>query len=354
MMAAYIGCRTQDDYSRGKQFYDRGDFAQAAQYLQRAAQSNPADVKPLRKLASIYIREEKYADAATVLEKARELAPDDGDLAARYALVLDRIGKPGEALVAAHEALNSEDVRKDTKMRERLEGLVARLEGKPGPGREAGGAPGPAHSDATSTGSVTRMDSATTVSTAPELPACAPLPAPPITRQDLVRLVPDDAPGHVIIRWRTETQEENLGFNIYRSENPDGPYERVNRSIIPGEGSTNIPREYCFEDKPLPRGKVYYYYIESVSLSGTREVLEGTKGTRVKVKTVEEEREWLWRKVMGEDSVTTPAAAQKPAAAVRRLTTATRTSVPQPIAVAHFTLSTDSSSTASAQSEPIY
>lgn len=331
-----LACSGKDDYRRGKEAFDRGDFANAVAYFQKAIEKNPKDIRPLKKLATIYWREEKYEDVARVLEKARELDPNDGEIAARLAFALARAGKPNEALVVCHQAVDIETIQKDPKLRRRLEELMAELEGgglKNG-SRPAGPSGTTAKTDEPLTASLTDASQLTTA--ARDLSPCAPLPTPPIRREDLATLVPDDSPGRVIIRWRTETQEENLGFNIYRSENPDGPYERINRALIPGEGSTNIPKDYCFEDKPLPRGKVYYYYIETVSTAGVREILEGTKGTRVKVKTVEEEREWLWRKVMGDDKATTQTPLAKPSRDPRSAVT---TNIPS--SVAHFTISAD-------------
>ena len=81
---------------------------------------------------------------------------------------------------------------------------------------------------------------------------CVELPKGDLTDAQLRELVPDDAPGRVFIRWRTETQEDNYGFNIHRAAQPGGPSEKVNKSIIPGEGSTNIPKEYCYMDVRRP------------------------------------------------------------------------------------------------------
>lgn len=138
--------------------------------------------------------------------------------------------------------------------------------------------------------------------------ACIEMPKGELTQAQLKELVPDNLPGRVFIRWRTETQEDNYGFNIYRADKPDGQYKKVNKSIIPGEGSTNIPRDYCYMDTPLPRGETFYYYIESVSTGGVAEVMKDTKGAKVKVKTVEEEREWLRKKALGIDTATSATA----------------------------------------------
>ncbi|MGB9690601.1 MAG: tetratricopeptide repeat protein [Candidatus Sumerlaeaceae bacterium] len=342
-----VACNSPDDYRRAKTYLDQGDLARAEQLFLKAAAKDPKDARPLLKLATIYFREEKFEDAARTLEKARALVPEDGEIAARLALALQKSGRPGDAATVARKALQLDDVQKDKKMRERLEKLITELESEIPVTEQARQGEKTVQQDQTTTGA-TGADRATTETAARDVSPCAPLPTPPIKREDLAKLIPSDAPGRVIIRWRTETQEENLGFNIYRSENPEGPYQRINRSLIPGEGSTNIPKDYCFEDKPLPRGKVFYYYIETVSVNGVHEVLEGTKGTRVKVKTVEEEREWLWKKVMGEDHPSTPTSEARPVLQQRQTAT-TRSST-----VAYFTLKSDQEATTPAVADPIY
>jgi len=86
----------------------------------------------------------------------------------------------------------------------------------------------------------------------------------------------------VIIKWRTESETNNLGFNLYRSENRQGKYVRVNSHLIAGAGSTDKPHTYQFVDEGITAGKTYYYYIEYISLNGTKEkspIIEAIKGT---------------------------------------------------------------------------
>lgn len=142
------------------------------------------------------------------------------------------------------------------------------------------------------------------------LAPCAPLPKGDLSDEELQRMVPEGSPGKVRIRWKTESQEENYGFNIMRAEKVEGPYAKVNPAIIPGEGSTNIPKEYCFEDTTVQRGEVYFYFIESISTAGVKETVEGTKDTQVKVKTVGEERAWLKARATGQTPAPTAPAAE--------------------------------------------
>jgi len=133
---------------------------------------------------------------------------------------------------------------------------------------------------------------ADTTSSAALVP-CGKLPTSKLTDQELSRLIPDKSPGRVRIAWATETQTDTYGFNILKSDTPDGPYKPVNKAIIPGEGTTNVPSSYCFEESGLERGRVYYYQVEEITNAGDKSIIPGTAASRIKVKSVTEERAWL-------------------------------------------------------------
>jgi hypothetical protein len=127
---------------------------------------------------------------------------------------------------------------------------------------------------------------------------CDPLPTGTLTDEDLKRLVPEGSAGKVRVRWATESQDNVFGFNVMRTEAEGGPYAKINRSVIPGEGTTNMPKSYCYLDTAVERGKTYWYYIEEVTLDGQRKAIDETKGkdgkgTKVKVRQVDEERKWI-------------------------------------------------------------
>jgi hypothetical protein len=75
----------------------------------------------------------------------------------------------------------------------------------------------------------------------------------------------------VAIKWRVESEINNLGFDVYRSENPDGKFVKINSAYIKGAGTDSTPRDYQFVDESAVVGKNYYYYLESISFSGERE-----------------------------------------------------------------------------------
>ena len=48
----------------------------------------------------------------------------------------------------------------------------------------------------------------------------------------------------VFLRWRTESETNNLGFHIYRSKTKDGKYVRITPTLIKGQGSDSTPYNY--------------------------------------------------------------------------------------------------------------
>ena len=75
----------------------------------------------------------------------------------------------------------------------------------------------------------------------------------------------------VLLRWRTESETNNLGFHIYRSQQKAGEYVRITLALIGGQGNTNTARDYSFVDETAQQGATYWYLIEDVDLSGIRE-----------------------------------------------------------------------------------
>jgi hypothetical protein len=72
----------------------------------------------------------------------------------------------------------------------------------------------------------------------------------------------------VIIRWSTETETDNAGFNIYRAKAEDGEYIQINSSLIPAEGSAAQGSSYEFMDKGVKNGRTYYYKLGDIDLNG--------------------------------------------------------------------------------------
>ncbi|MCX5904610.1 MAG: hypothetical protein NTV89_14350 [Proteobacteria bacterium] len=75
--------------------------------------------------------------------------------------------------------------------------------------------------------------------------------------------------GKVIVEWSTESEIDNAGFNLYRSESADGEYIKLNTSLIPAKGSSTQGATYEFVDTDVQNRKTYYYKLEDIDLTGT-------------------------------------------------------------------------------------
>ncbi len=83
--------------------------------------------------------------------------------------------------------------------------------------------------------------------------------------------------SEVVIRWTTESELDNAGFNIYRSESRDGEFKQVNAELIQGKGTTGERSTYKWVDTSAKPDAVYFYQIEDVSFAGERQTLATTK-----------------------------------------------------------------------------
>jgi len=73
--------------------------------------------------------------------------------------------------------------------------------------------------------------------------------------------------GKVTLRWRTETEVSNIGFNIYRGDKKDGKFVKL--GFVKGAGNSAMPNEYKYVDKKAKPGQVYYY-IEDIDVEGIK------------------------------------------------------------------------------------
>ena len=91
------------------------------------------------------------------------------------------------------------------------------------------------------------------------------------------RPVRNQETGHVDITWITESELNNAGFNILRSEAKNGEFKVINvKGIIAGHGTTSEKHVYTFTDTTAKPNVVYYYQIEDVSINGLRTTLTTT------------------------------------------------------------------------------
>ena len=74
-------------------------------------------------------------------------------------------------------------------------------------------------------------------------------------------------------KWITESDVENAGFNILRSQSKQGSYVKVNTKLIPGSGTTGEQSSYIWIDTTALPNVSYFYRIEDVPYSGKRNTL---------------------------------------------------------------------------------
>ena len=72
----------------------------------------------------------------------------------------------------------------------------------------------------------------------------------------------------VVIEWTTASELDTAGFNLYRSESPDGPFTRINPQLIPASSDPLIGGSYVYTDTHVVAGQTYYYQLEDVETSG--------------------------------------------------------------------------------------
>jgi len=73
----------------------------------------------------------------------------------------------------------------------------------------------------------------------------------------------------IIVEWTTASEVDTAGFNLYRSEDPDGPFTRINDHLIPASPDPLLGGSYTFTDTDVVAGRTYYYQLEDVEIDGT-------------------------------------------------------------------------------------
>ncbi|MCG9131588.1 leucine-rich repeat domain-containing protein [Candidatus Poribacteria bacterium] len=76
-----------------------------------------------------------------------------------------------------------------------------------------------------------------------------------------------------ILKWTTESEIDNAGFYIYRSETRTGEFKVVNPTMVQGAGTTSERHTYTWTDTTAKPNTVYYYQIEDISHAGVRKQL---------------------------------------------------------------------------------
>jgi hypothetical protein len=90
----------------------------------------------------------------------------------------------------------------------------------------------------------------------------------PATVIHLSSFIATPSRGAVILKWQTEAEIDNAGFNLYRAEAESGEYIKINAALIPAQGSATRGAAYEFIDNDVKNRKTYWYKLEDVDLQG--------------------------------------------------------------------------------------
>ncbi len=74
--------------------------------------------------------------------------------------------------------------------------------------------------------------------------------------------------GKVTVEWITESELNNLGFNLYKSLNGSDNFEKLNDELIEGAGSSSESHTYSFIDEEVIPGNSYTYQLEDICGDG--------------------------------------------------------------------------------------
>lgn len=75
----------------------------------------------------------------------------------------------------------------------------------------------------------------------------------------------------IVLEWTTASEQGLLGWNVYRSDAPSGPFVRVNGVAIPAYGDGTAETGYIFADEGIRPGRRYYYQLEGITSLGLPE-----------------------------------------------------------------------------------
>ena len=76
-----------------------------------------------------------------------------------------------------------------------------------------------------------------------------------------------------VLTWTTESELNNAGFNLLRSDTQTGMFRQISAQLIQGAGTSSERNEYTWTDTTAKPNTLYYYRIEDVSYAGERQVL---------------------------------------------------------------------------------
>jgi len=69
-----------------------------------------------------------------------------------------------------------------------------------------------------------------------------------------------------LVHWSTASIGDTLGFNVYRSDTPDGEKTKINLSLIPSAEPKGAA--FSFIDEDVELGRSYWYWVDDEDAYG--------------------------------------------------------------------------------------
>ena len=77
--------------------------------------------------------------------------------------------------------------------------------------------------------------------------------------------------SNVLLKWTTETEINNFGFEVERANELNGSAHQWSKiGFVEGNGNSNSPKNYLFTDNPTT-GNKYYYRLKQIDSDGQTE-----------------------------------------------------------------------------------
>lgn len=72
----------------------------------------------------------------------------------------------------------------------------------------------------------------------------------------------------ILVEWNTASELNTAGFNLFRSESAEGPFEKINPQLVPASPDPLAGGKYIYRDEAVEPGKTYYYELEDIENTG--------------------------------------------------------------------------------------
>ena len=74
--------------------------------------------------------------------------------------------------------------------------------------------------------------------------------------------------GRVTLEWVTQSETENLGFNVYRANSGSDVFVKINKELISGQGTCEMATRYSYVDRTVEPKAQYSYKISDLNYQG--------------------------------------------------------------------------------------